>query len=117
MRADIGWSADIAPRLTGFTAAEAESLFLTGLPVAAEDLGLGGAMAEAQLKLMAVLPPESRDRAGSAERAGPPRRAGLVPGCLRRSPSGSRRRRGVALALCAPSLPALGGPARGHADG
>lgn len=46
-------------RLTGLTAAEAESLFLTGLPVAAADLGLG----EAQLKLMTALPPESRDRA------------------------------------------------------
>ncbi|MEU5880056.1 YafY family protein [Spirillospora sp. NPDC047279] len=51
-------------RLTGLTAAEAESLFLTGLPAAADDLGLGDAVAEAQLKLMAALPPESRDRAG-----------------------------------------------------
>lgn len=52
-------------RLTGLTAAEAESLVLTGLPVAAADLGLGEAMAmaEAQLKLMAALPPESRERA------------------------------------------------------
>lgn len=48
-------------RLTGLTAAEAESLFPTGLPVAAADLGLGEAMAEAQLKLMATLPPESRE--------------------------------------------------------
>lgn len=50
-------------RLTGLTAAEAESLFLTGLPVAATELGLGDAVAEAQLKLMAALPPELRARA------------------------------------------------------
>ncbi|GLW08126.1 transcriptional regulator [Microtetraspora sp. NBRC 13810] len=51
-------------RLTGLTTAEAESLFLTGLPGAADDLGLGEAVAEAQLKLMAALPAELRERAG-----------------------------------------------------
>ncbi|MFF7247302.1 helix-turn-helix transcriptional regulator [Embleya sp. NPDC008237] len=51
-------------RLTGLTTGEAESLFLTGLPTAAADLGLGTAVTAAHLKLMAALPPELRDRAG-----------------------------------------------------
>jgi predicted DNA-binding transcriptional regulator YafY len=50
-------------RLTGLTAAEAESLFLTGLPATAAELGLGGAVAEARLKLLAALPREQRERA------------------------------------------------------
>ena len=50
-------------RLTGLTAGEAESLFLTGLPGAADDLGLGSAATAAQLKLMAALPEDFRDRA------------------------------------------------------
>jgi predicted DNA-binding transcriptional regulator YafY len=51
-------------RLTGLTGEEAESLFLTGLPGPAAELGLGSAVAAAQLKLMAALPAELRDRAG-----------------------------------------------------
>ncbi|WP_406278878.1 helix-turn-helix transcriptional regulator [Embleya sp. NBC_00896] len=51
-------------RLTGLTAGEAESLFLTGLPTAAADLGLGSVVTTAHLKLMAALPAELRDRAG-----------------------------------------------------
>ncbi|GAA4230916.1 putative DNA-binding transcriptional regulator YafY [Streptosporangium album] len=51
-------------RLTGLTTHEAESLFLTGLPTAAADLGLGPVVTTAQLKLMAALPAELRDRAG-----------------------------------------------------
>jgi predicted DNA-binding transcriptional regulator YafY len=39
-------------------------LFLTGIPTAAADLGLGATVTAAQLKLMAALPPELRDRAG-----------------------------------------------------
>ncbi|MEV0702059.1 YafY family protein [Saccharopolyspora sp. NPDC050389] len=50
-------------RLTGLTTDEAESLFLTGLPAAAAELGLGAVVAAAQLKLMAALPVELRDRA------------------------------------------------------
>jgi predicted DNA-binding transcriptional regulator YafY len=56
-------------RLTGLTAQEAESLFLTSLPAAAAELGRGPAVTAARLKLMAALPAELRDRAtGSAER-------------------------------------------------
>ncbi|SDM30768.1 helix-turn-helix transcriptional regulator [Nonomuraea jiangxiensis] len=51
-------------RLTGLTTDEAESLFLAGLPGPAAELGLGAVVAAAQLKLMAALPVELRDRAG-----------------------------------------------------
>ncbi|MGW5645510.1 helix-turn-helix transcriptional regulator [Saccharopolyspora sp. NPDC003752] len=50
-------------KLTGLTAGEAESLFLTGLPAAAAELGLGAVVTAAQLKLKAALPAELRDRA------------------------------------------------------
>jgi len=50
-------------RLTGLTEPEADSLFLTGLPDAAQELGLGAEVAAAWLKLTASLPPELRDRA------------------------------------------------------
>ncbi len=50
-------------RLTGLTVAEAESLFLAGLPAAAAELGMGAAATAAQLKLLAALPAELRGRA------------------------------------------------------
>jgi predicted DNA-binding transcriptional regulator YafY len=51
-------------RLTGLTAAEAEAVFLSGLPGPAAELGLGTVVAAARLKVMAALPPELRVRAG-----------------------------------------------------
>lgn len=50
-------------KLTGLSPAEAETLFMAGLPGPAAELGLADAMATAQLKLTAALP--ERTRAGA----------------------------------------------------
>jgi predicted DNA-binding transcriptional regulator YafY len=50
-------------KLDGMTVPEAEAVFLAGLPGPAAELGLGEALASAQLKLKAALPAEWQDDA------------------------------------------------------
>jgi predicted DNA-binding transcriptional regulator YafY len=53
-------------KLTGLTAAEAEALFVAPAPAA--ELGLGGVLTNARLKVLSALPPELQERATRAER-------------------------------------------------
>jgi predicted DNA-binding transcriptional regulator YafY len=55
-------------RLTGLTADEAEALFAAGVPGPATELGLGGELAAARLKVLAALPSELQERATRAQR-------------------------------------------------
>lgn len=54
-----GWSTN----LTGLTENEAQALFLSGMPTAAAELGLGTASVSARLKMLASLPDELRENA------------------------------------------------------
>src|SRR5207253_11094519 len=53
-------------KLTGLTGAEAEALFVAPAPAA--ELGLGGVLANARLKVLAALPAELQERVSRAER-------------------------------------------------
>jgi predicted DNA-binding transcriptional regulator YafY len=53
-------------KLTGLTAAEAEALFVAPAPAA--ELGLGGVLTNARLKVLSALPAELQERAARAER-------------------------------------------------
>jgi predicted DNA-binding transcriptional regulator YafY len=53
-------------KLTGLTAAEAEALFVAPAPAA--ELGLGGVLTNARLKILSALPPELQERAARAGR-------------------------------------------------
>jgi predicted DNA-binding transcriptional regulator YafY len=55
-------------QLTGLTVPEARAVFMAGLPGPAAELGLGEAMASAQLKLMAALPDDWRADADQVAR-------------------------------------------------
>jgi len=81
-------------QLTGLTPAEAETLFLSGLPGPAAELGLGRPLSAAQLKLAAALPERAR---AAAERVA--RRVHLDPIGWFRSAEDSRLLPAIAQAV------------------
>lgn len=67
-------------RLTGLTESEAKGLFLTGMSGPAAELGLGAAMASAELKISAALPSDLANQA-ARPRLLPSRSRGVVLEC------------------------------------
>jgi predicted DNA-binding transcriptional regulator YafY len=67
--ADIGRNGGFAlldgwkTKLTGFTPAESQALFLSGLPGPAAEMGLGAEVQQAELKLLAALPADWQQEA------------------------------------------------------
>ena len=82
-------------RLTGLARAEAEALFLTGVPGALREMGLEDAASAARLKVSAALLPSLRDASAYGRPALPSGRARLVQRTADTRAAARRRGRGV----------------------